>query len=134
MGWDGGASGLDVFPPPQPFPDGEGIVGFRDGVVFQGTPIVYEPGWKEYAGACLLSPMEADSSYRIQFDIGFVDNLRSPPIDVTFFGTTDCANIPFGGADIDSLIGCPTNAPGWVKLGSVLVNGGDGDKWIKGAY
>ena len=87
MGWD-------EFPPPLPFPDGEGIMGFRDGRV----PIANsrQPDWKEYAGSCLLAPLEANNVYRFEFDVGFVSPLASPPINITFFGTTDCANLPFG--------------------------------------
>ncbi len=134
MGWD---NEFDQFPPPQPFPDGEGIVGFRDGAITAATgadPIPFDaPNWKEYAGACLLSPMMADSAYRIEFEIGFVDQETSPPLEVTLFGTTDCANLPFGGNSIESLVGCPTNSPGWVKLGYIDVSGGNGNVWVKAA-
>ncbi|MEL7119885.1 MAG: gliding motility-associated C-terminal domain-containing protein [Bacteroidota bacterium] len=118
--------GWDDFPPPMPFPDGEAIMGFRDGRV-RGTGL--EANWKEYAGACLLRPLQADSVYRFQFDLGFVDVDKSPPIDITFFGTPDCDNLPFGVGNEE--FGCPTNGPGWIRLGSQLVNGGDGDKWVK---
>ena len=136
-GWFGWENNLDTFPPPQPFPDGQGIVGFRDGVNLPpggGNPDGFlEPNWKEYAGACLLSPMQADSTYRIEFDVGFVNPKVSPPISVTFFGTTDCKYLPFGGNDIESLVGCPTNSMGWVELGFVDVFGGDGNQWINTA-
>ena len=56
-------------------------MGFRDGRVRNNGP---EQNWKEYAGACLLNPMEADSSYRFEFDVGFVNEQRSPPINITF--------------------------------------------------
>lgn len=120
MGWDD-------FPPPLPFPDGEGIMGFRDGRVRQGD---LQANWKEYAGACLLSPLEADSTYRFEFDVGFVSSQKSPPINITFFGTTNCNNLPFGIGNEN--LGCPTNGPGWVKLGSTLLSGGAGNKWVKG--
>ncbi|MEZ5043601.1 MAG: gliding motility-associated C-terminal domain-containing protein [Saprospiraceae bacterium] len=119
--------GWPEFPPPTPFPDGEGIMGFRDGrVIRENDP---DPFWKEYAGACLLSPLEADSAYRFEFDVGFVSSLRSPPVNITFFGTTDCSNLPFGVGDEE--FGCPTSGPGWVRLGSTLVDGGAGNKWLK---
>ncbi len=132
MGWDNES---DQFPPPQPFPDGEGIVGFRNGVYFppgdgpDPMPFI-EPNWKEYAGACLLSPMQADTSYRIEFDIGFVNATVSPPIAVTLFGTTDCAYLPFGAGEGEPLTGCPTNVPEWVELGYVILPGGEGI-WMK---
>lgn len=119
MGWDD-------FPPPQPFPDGEGILGFRDGRVRSNNP--EEAFWKEYAGACLISPLLADSMYRFQFDIGFVDPDKSPPINISFFGTTNCDFLPFGVGDEE--FGCPSNSPNWKKLGEVMVSGGEGDRWV----
>lgn len=99
--------GWDQFPPPQPFPDGNGIMGFRDGRVRNNTDP--EPYWKEYAGACLINPLMTDSVYRFQFDVGFVDPDKSPPIDISFFGTSDCDNLPFGIGD--EAFGCPTKDP-----------------------
>ena len=121
-----GYGGWDDFPPPQPFPDGDGIMGFRDGRVRNNNDA--EPYWKEYAGACLISPLLKDSSYRFQFDVGFVDADKSPPIDISFFGTSSCDNLPFG-ID-DEAFGCPTNSPDWIKLGEVRVDGGNGNKWV----
>lgn len=120
--------GWDDFPPPTPFPDGEGIMGFRDGRVRQSTGL--QANWKEYAGACLISPLEADSTYRFDFDVGFVNAVQSPPINITFFGTTDCDNLPFGIGNEN--FGCPTNGPGWINLGSTFLSGGPGNKWVKG--
>ena len=120
MGWP-------EFPPPIPFPDGNGIVGFRDGRVRDGN--FPETNWKEYAGACLLSPLLANNTYVFEFYVGFVNRSKSPDINITFFGTTDCGNLPFGVGD--EAFGCPTNGPGWVRLGSRLVSGGGGHKWVK---
>ncbi len=117
--------GWDNFPPPQPFPDGEGIMGFRDGRVRNSGP---EPYWKEYAGACLLNPLLKDSIYRFQFDVGFVSSQFSPPIDISFFGTANCDYLPFGVGNQD--FGCPSNSPNWEKLAEVTVDGGLGDKWV----
>lgn len=134
-GWLGWNNDNDQFPPPQPFPDGEGIVGFRNGVYFPPgdgpDPMGYiEPNWKEYVGACLLSPMLADSSYLMEFAIGFVNSIASPPISVTLFGTTDCSNLPFGGGENEPLTGCPTNVDGWVELGYASIIGSE-DTWVK---
>ncbi len=118
--------GWDEFPPPRPFPEGEGIMGFRDGRV-RSSNGNHEPFWKEYAGACLISPLEKDTSYRFQFDVGFVNEQASPPINITFFGTTDCSNLPFGVGDED--FGCPTNSSSWEKLGEVFVSGEGGNVW-----
>jgi gliding motility-associated-like protein len=124
-----GWMGWPEFPPPRPLADGEGFVGFRDGRVGNGgNP---DRNWKEYAGACLLKPLEKNKKYRFEFDIGFVNDLISPPINVTFFGTPDCKNLPFGVGNQN--LGCPTNGPGWVRLGSSFVNGGNQNYWMKAA-
>ncbi len=118
--------GWENFPPPRPFPDGAGIMGFRDGRVRQSNGH-HDAFWKEYAGACLISPLKKDSVYRFQFDVGFVDPESSPPINITFFGTTNCDNLPFGNGN--NAFGCPTNSSDWEKLGEVLVSGGSGNTW-----
>ncbi len=117
--------GWEQFPPPRPFPDGEGIMGFRDGRVRNNNP---EPYWKEYAGACLLSPLLKDSLYKFQFDVGFVNREVSPGINISFFGTADCQFLPFGVGD--ETFGCPTNSPNWQKLAQVRVDGGSGNSWV----
>ncbi|MFK8161303.1 MAG: gliding motility-associated C-terminal domain-containing protein [Lewinella sp.] len=125
-----GWGGWPDYAPPQPFPDGEGVLGFRDGrpSFMMDEP---NPNWKEYAGACLLSPLVAGNRYRFEFEVGFVDRIFSPPINVTFFGTSDCGNLPFGGSD--DRFGCPTNGPDWFRLGSTMVNGGAGNQWVNAA-
>ncbi|MEM1359754.1 MAG: gliding motility-associated C-terminal domain-containing protein, partial [Bacteroidota bacterium] len=124
-GWGGPIDYL----PPQPFPDGDGILGIRNG----RTPIQGEtepsPNWKEYAGACLFSPLLAGTSYRFEFDVGFSDRDHSPPINITLYGTTDCENLPFGIGNVR--LGCPTNGPNWVRLGASFLSAGAGNKWMK---
>lgn len=122
-----GWSGVEEYPPPRPFPDGEGILGFRDGRFSSNDSL--DAYWKEYAGACLISAMEADLFYRLQFDIGFIDPEISPPINVSLFGTSSCNNLPFGIGDV--AFGCPSNSPNWIKLGDIGVSGGTGNKWVK---
>ncbi|MBP6447123.1 MAG: gliding motility-associated C-terminal domain-containing protein [Saprospiraceae bacterium] len=123
-----GWMGWPEFPPPRPLPDGEGFVGFRDGRVGGngGSP---DRNWKEYAGACLLKPLEKSNKYLFDFYIGFVNDLYSPPINVTLFGTTDCKNLPFGVGNQG--LGCPTNGSGWVRLGSTYVSGGNQNIWLR---
>ncbi|MFZ1790576.1 MAG: gliding motility-associated C-terminal domain-containing protein [Saprospiraceae bacterium] len=121
-----GWMGWEDLPPPLPFPDGKGVVGFRDGRVVQNGA---DRNWKEYAGACLLSPLRAGTTYRFEFFIGFVNSERSPAINVTFFGTTDCKNLPFGKGNAE--FGCPTNGPNWVRLGSTFVTGQSRGSWEK---
>ncbi len=113
LGWEG-------IPAPLPYPDGDGIVGFRDGRALNGNR---EPNWKEYAGACLLSPLEKGVSYTFEFYLGFVNQRISPPIDITFFGSSSCDNLPFG--QQDQFLGCPTNEynGGWKYLNSKKVSG-----------
>lgn len=118
--------GWEEFPPPLPYPDGNGIMGFRDGRVQSGENGVGEKNWKEYAGACLLSPLIANITYRFEFYVGFTPN-SSPEIEITFFGTPDCQYLPFGGGD--SGFGCPTNGDNWIQLGARRVSGFG--SWIK---
>lgn len=126
--------GWDNFPIPRPIPDGKGIVGFRDGRVLgngfgnnmSSTP---EYNWKEYAGACLLSPLLANTTYRFEFHVGFVSSAVSPSLPITFFGTSDCQFLPFGGND--DLFGCPTNGPNWIKLGEQRASASNGSGWVK---
>ncbi len=85
LGWDNIAL-------PVPFPDGDGVIGFRDGRNIQG---VSERNWKEYLGACLILPLKAGIEYTFEFHVGFVDTQVSPAINITFFGTEDCEFLPF---------------------------------------
>lgn len=122
-----GWMGWPEFPVPQPIPDGNGLVGFRDGRAMQGG--IYEGSWKEYAGACLLQPLRKGEKYRIEFHLGFVDDLRSPPINVTFFGVSSCTKLPFGVGNVR--LGCPTNGPDWKRLGSVFLSGQNQNTWVQ---
>lgn len=116
-----GWMGWPDMPPPTPFPDGIGCVGWRNGR--PGGPFGQGPvaNWKEYAGACLTGPLKAGTSYRFEFYVGFTKAIFSPPTTIDFFGTDDCAFLPFGVGNEN--YGCPTNGPGWVHLGSVGING-----------
>ncbi len=117
-----GWMGWPDLPPPLPFPDGEGCVGFRDGRV-GGPNGINEPNpnWKEYAGACLLGPLKAGTAYRFEFWVGFTKAFSSPPTTIVFYGSTDCANLPFGIGNDE--FGCPLNGPGWMELGAVPISG-----------
>ena len=116
FGWDG-------LPVPLPLPDGEACIGFRNGR-YGMEP---NPNWKEYTGACLSTPLRKDNTYRFEFYIGFTSYPHSPPLNVVFYGSTDCQNLPFGVGD--QAFGCPTNGPGWKELGRVWVSGTQ--TWIK---
>ncbi len=112
-----GWMGWDHMPPPLPFPDGMACVGYRNGRFNN----VVQPGWKEYTGACLASPLRTGTTYRFEFYIGFTQAIYSPPTTVVFFGSTDCKNLPFGVGNAG--YGCPTNGAGWKQLGSTQVSG-----------
>ena len=96
-----------------PFPNGNGILG-----------CIFSPGWQEYVGACLTSPMLAGTPYTLQMDIAStpIDNMGNVcnngiitfgPVNVILYGTTNCANLPFAGT------GCPPS-PQFVILGQFL--------------
>ncbi|MBX2875625.1 MAG: gliding motility-associated C-terminal domain-containing protein [Saprospiraceae bacterium] len=109
-----GAGALDI---PQTLPDGEGFIGIIDGS-FSSDP---NPNWKEYVGICLEDTLQIDTLYRLQLHVGFLSQRTSPSTDIVIFGTADCANLPFGLGD--ATFGCPSNGPGWIRLGSVSVAG-----------
>lgn len=107
-------SGADIFNLPQPIPDGEGFIGFIDGVFITNSE---NRNWKEYIGAELSSPLEVDSSYLLEFYVGFLDRDVSPEINMALFGSVKTDNLPFG--NDDPTFGCPTRSSEWVKLGGV---------------
>ncbi|MCB0837679.1 MAG: gliding motility-associated C-terminal domain-containing protein, partial [Bacteroidetes bacterium] len=121
-----GWTGWEGLPVPLPIPDGNGCVGFRDGRFGNSNS---EPGWKEYTGACLTHPLEEGISYKFRFHIGFTHPINSPPIQVTFFGSTDCDNLPFGLGDPG--YGCPANGTGWRRLGAINVSGSNEWKMVE---
>ena len=102
---------------PLPMPDGMGCIGFRN-----GRPL--NPNFKEYTGACLSEPMEADVLYTLNMWVGFMNAVDSPPFELTVFGAEGCSTsgiLPFGGNNAN--IGCPLNVPGYEQLGSAIVAG-----------
>ncbi len=106
---------------PLPFPDGEGGVAFRDGQEFAGS------NYKEYIGACLTEKMEVGVTYRIDFFVGFQDNVPgSMQIDIALFGATNCSLLPFGGTNLQ--VGCPLNVPNYVQLAQQNVSGSN--EWV----
>jgi len=99
---------------PQPFPDGNGAIGFRDGK--PGSP-----QFKEYTGACLSEPLLAGTTYVFDFFVGFHDDISGRDALISFFGNPECNSIPFGNGNED--FGCPTNGPGWDLLGEIEISG-----------
>ncbi len=108
---------------PVPFPNGEGVIGFRDGKPGQ-------PNFKEYTGACLTGPMKVGTEYTLDFYVGFHDHWASRDLKIALFATTDCNNLPFGSGN--SNFGCPTNGPGWIELDEKDYSGND--EWINANF
>jgi gliding motility-associated-like protein len=118
--------GWPDYPAPQPFPDGEACLGFRNGrVTTDGRS--FQPNWKEYAGVCLLAPLRIGEWYRIEFYVGFAFPRNSPTTQIAFFGAPACSDLPFN--ETDAGFGCPTNDLGWIELAKVRVSGNNG--WTK---
>ena len=89
-------------PPPTPAGNGNGYVGF-----------INMSGWQEYIGACLPTPMTAGNSYILNF--WFAANTAQPTIDLTFFGASDCNNLPFNSND------CPVGIGTWQQLTQLTI-------------
>lgn len=115
MGWEN-------LPAPLPFPDGEACVGFRNGRPgFNGT--AFQSDWKEYTGACLLQPLKAGETYKIQFWVGFTYAENSPPTSINFYGSPNCSDLPLDGGNNEESFGCPLRYPNWNELGKVNISG-----------
>lgn len=105
---------------PLPLPDGEGAVGFRDGEAFNGAI------WKEYVGACLISPLLAGIDYRLELFVGFQDGVPgSTSVDLALFGGTTCTQLPFGNGQ---LVGCPANTATYDQIDIRTVSGSN--EWV----
>ncbi len=106
---------------PLPLADGEGAVGFRDGEGHVSS------NYKEYVGACLTETMKAGVAYRLQFFVGFRDNVQgSKSLDIAIFGGTSCSQLPFGGGSIS--IGCPANTSTYDQIDIQFVSGSN--EWV----
>jgi len=106
---------------PLPLADGEGAVGFRDGQANVGS------SYKEYVGACLTETMKAGIDYRLQFFVGFRDNVTgSKSLDIAIFGGTTCNQLPFGGGSTS--IGCPANTSTYDQIDIQFVSGSN--EWV----
>jgi len=98
-------------------PDGTGYVG-----------AIVSPGYVEYIGSCLSSPLLAGTSYTFEMQIAAspIDGFGDPcnggsiffsPMNLTYYGSQNCNSLPFSGYD------CPTNSGSgadWVALGSTV--------------
>lgn len=108
---------------PQPFPDGEGIIGE---IFSMPSDIFGSQTYLEYIGICLPQVLNSNVSYNLYMDIafGFINldtdicntNDSIPPVNITLYGTTDCLDLPFSGSN------CPISQGNWQELGYVTVN------------
>lgn len=105
---------------PLPFPDGDGAVGFRNGEFFSGN------NYKEYVGACLTEKMISGTTYRIDFFVGFRNNVEgSKNIDIAIYASTKCSDLPFG---TDKNAGCPIGNGDYYLLDVQNVTGNN--EWV----
>lgn len=99
--YTGGTGGLN--PMPLPLPNGgAGAAGFFS-----------NPGWEENIGTCLNSPMLAGTEYTITLNIA--QSMGSTTLDLTFYGTPNCGDLPWGGT------GCAVGSGSWQILTSQTV-------------
>lgn len=103
-----GQTGNTLGIPPLPAPDGEGYVGFGN-FLTMGVAVS-----KEYAGACLLSPMLADTTYNLQLNLAKSDFVA--PFVLTIYGTPNCSDLPWQAGRT-----CPEGIGGWVELGNISI-------------
>lgn len=108
-------------PPPPPNNGGSGYVGFYNGSSSNTQ-------YKEYVGACLLSPMLTGTSYTIDFDASMAGGATT--FELVIYGAASCASLPFNG----NPYGCPLNDPSgnWVVLGSQTLTLNNGT-WTTGS-
>ncbi len=119
--------------PPRPLPAGNGYVGFLDIQNFPGI----QGGYKEYIGACLNSTMQPNKEYSLSFWVGFGSrgSMWGPRSSTTLsiFGTSRCANLPFGDLNRTDNYRCPTayntGSRVWYELTRFTVAGLN--TWVK---
>lgn len=103
-----GFTSISGFTPSFPLPgNGSGYAGFYN-----------FPGYQEMIGACLISPMKADTNYRFSFFLAKGSSI-APSFMVSIYGTPDCNDLPWQGS------GCPVGIGSWVLLGETSVSFGD---------
>ena len=119
---------VGTFPvPPTPLPDGVGYIGFFDDYFPSANSIIY----KEYIGACLNDTMKIGKNYQLDFYLA--NSFGSLTTELAIYGTTDCANLPFGSLLNTPTSLCPTTvAPAdWTLLDIDTVTCSS-SSWVKG--
>jgi gliding motility-associated-like protein len=100
---------------PPPPPDGNGYVGFLNGVVQQGNTY---PNLKEYIGTCLPDTLQKGITYEFSFWV--LHALGSKMTTISLFGSNSCVNLPFGISGGLSY-GCPVNDTNWRLIGETTI-------------
>jgi len=125
-------------------PDFNVLTGAADGDGFAGLIVDYNSlangggTYLEYIGTCLLSPMEQNTNYTIDFSIGFDSGSAgifsvSDSIDLTFYASTSCDELPFVSGIAFDTLGCPTDYnPTYTELGSIFLTGSF--EWIDTSF
>ena len=95
---------------PLPFPDGNGAIGFRDGLQSISN-------YKEYTGAILTESLVTDNKYRMNFFIGFPNRQNANSIVISLYGAPNATSLPFNGTN------CPGAGNGWNLIAQQTVTG-----------
>ena len=93
-------------------PGGTGWAGF-----------IANPGYSEYVGACLSSPMVAGTLYVMNMWIAKADG--NPNLEFTVYGTPTCSDLPW------SNNACPVGSGSWKVLGETSVTFATGGDWYE---
>ncbi|MEN8929278.1 MAG: gliding motility-associated C-terminal domain-containing protein [Flavobacteriales bacterium] len=117
---------IGTFPaPPLPLPNGNGYVGFFNNFSTLNLP------YKEYVGTCLTDTTKIGKNYQIEFFLA--NSFGNLTTEMAIYGTTNCANLPFGNLLPTASAFCPTttapldwdlldvdtvtcSATGWIKV------------------
>lgn len=135
---------------PLPIPDGQGVLGFQYYRTINGSPATDSFYYKDYISNNLFRTLKKDSTYRLDFNIGFgltdtaqipayfppnnpvVHRTSSAPVKMELFGITDSTHLPFNKpTGFHPGYGCLSQiSPEWISLGSVTVFGTPGN-WVQ---
>lgn len=133
---------------PLPIPDGQGLLGFEYMRTINGSPSTDSFYYKDYFSNNLFRSLKKDSTYRLDFNIGFglKDTIGIPynkkiayltstaPVKMELFGLADSTHLPFNKPPgFHPGYGCLSQInPEWIPLGSVIVYGTPGN-WVQSA-
>jgi gliding motility-associated-like protein len=100
------ACNSDLSNVPQPYPDGEGVIGQ-----------IVNNGGSEYIGTCLNGTLNAGTTYQLTFNITADTGMNTcnhglDPIDITLYGSGNCADMPL------PMYAVPNASTPFVVLGS----------------